>query len=79
MNHHKQGACSKKPAVSPAQPVHAKTCRSSGKAAGDLADGAYTWYVRTTKARERRWRTLRLREVMLFQQAPTASPRASRI
>ena len=70
MNHDKPGACSKRPAVAPAQPVHAKTCLSTGKAAGALAPGAYTEYVRAngaksakpvsakpTKARERRWRT----------------------
>ena len=34
-----------------------------------LGAQAYTEYVRTTKARERRWRTQRLREGMLFQQA----------
>ncbi len=46
MNHHEQGACSKRPAVLPAQPVHAKTCLSSGKAVRTLAPEAYTEYVK---------------------------------
>jgi len=62
--------------------LHAKTCLSSVKTAGALAPGAYTEYVRAngaksakpvnakpTKALEHRWRTQRLREGMLFQQA----------
>jgi hypothetical protein len=42
----------------------------SSKAAGPLARRTYTEYVSTTRGRERRWRTLRLREGMLFQQPP---------
>jgi len=64
------GACSKRPAVSPAQPGCAKTHLSSGKAAGALMPGAYTESVRANgaksakpvsakpiQARERWWRT----------------------
>ena len=42
----------------------------SSKAAGPLGRGAYTEDVSTTTGRERRWRTLRRREGMLFQQPP---------
>jgi len=41
MNLDKPVACSKKPAVLPAQPLHSKTCLSSGQAAGALAPGAH--------------------------------------
>ncbi len=51
MNHHQQGAYSKRPAVSPVQPMRAKTCLSSGKTAGALAPGAYTEYVRANGAK----------------------------
>jgi len=40
MNYQMPWACSKRPAVSPAQPVHAKTCLPSGKAAAALTGGA---------------------------------------
>ncbi len=80
MNHHKPGACSKSSTGSSPQPGGAKTGLSLDKAAGALASGVYMEYLRTTKASgvymeylrttkapERRWRTLRLREGMLFQ------------
>ncbi|MEE9233542.1 MAG: hypothetical protein V3U07_08780 [Nitrospirales bacterium] len=72
MNHHQQGAYSKRPAVSPVQPMRAKTCLSSGKAAGALAPGAYTEYVRTVKVRPACAKPLRRRQgTQLADPAPS--------
>ncbi len=46
-----QRECSERPAVSLAQPVHAKTCLSSGKAAELWAGEGTDEYVSTTKDR----------------------------
>jgi len=69
--------CSKRPPASPGKPVHAKTCLSSGKAAAIFACERTDEYVSTAKDRERRWRTLRLREDMLFQHSLKKSVKVS--